>query len=134
MSVTLADPVRMIQMGAPRLIESDQELDVYTRALFDLTAKEDPTGDEIDAINLLSTLVQRYEAERFPIPDIPPVEMLRYLMELKGMTQADLAPVLGSQPLVSLILGGARNLTVAHITALSKLFQVSPAVFFPARL
>jgi hypothetical protein len=37
-------------MGAPRLIESDVELDIYTKSLFDLTAKEDPTGDEIDVI------------------------------------------------------------------------------------
>jgi HTH-type transcriptional regulator/antitoxin HigA len=133
MSATLADPVRMIQMGAPRLIESDQELEVHTRALFELTAKTDPSADEIDAINLLSTLVQHYEAERFPVPDVPAADMLRYLMELKGLTQADLVPVLGSQPLVSLLLSGARNLTVQHIAALSDLFQVSPSVFFPAQ-
>ena len=77
MSATLADPVRMIQMGAPHIISSDEELEAYTTALFDLTAKEDPTVDEIDAINLLSMLVERYEAERFPIPDVSAHDMLR---------------------------------------------------------
>jgi HTH-type transcriptional regulator/antitoxin HigA len=133
MSATLADPVRMIQMGAPRLIDTDEELAEYTRELFALIAKEEPTGDEIDAINLLSALIDRYQNRRFPVPDVSGLEMLRYLMELKGISQSDLIPLLGTQSLVSMIVGGTRKMTVAHIAALSRFFGVSPEVFFPAR-
>jgi HTH-type transcriptional regulator / antitoxin HigA len=133
MSVTLANPVHMLQLGAPRLIESDEELEIYTHALFELTSKDDPSADEIDAINLLSMLVERYEAERFPIPDLSALDMLRYLMEIKGIKQSDLVELLGSQSLVSMILSGDRNLTTQHITDLSRFFRVSPAVFFPSQ-
>jgi HTH-type transcriptional regulator/antitoxin HigA len=37
MSTILANPAKMIERGAPHLIHSDEELEVYTRALFQLT-------------------------------------------------------------------------------------------------
>jgi hypothetical protein len=48
-STVLANPAKMVQQGAPRLIHSDEELAEYTTALFDLTAKVDPTPDEEEA-------------------------------------------------------------------------------------
>jgi HTH-type transcriptional regulator/antitoxin HigA len=133
MSATLADPVRMIQMGAPHLISSDEDLESYTNALFDLTAKEEPTVDEIEAINLLSMLVERYEAERFPIPDVSAHDMLRYLMDLKQVPPHDLIPLLGGEPTASMILNGTQTLTIGNVAALSSFFRVSPAVFIPAK-
>ena len=126
---TLADPVKMIAMGAPRLIRTDAELERYTDALFQLTAKEDPTATEVEAIELLTVLVERYEAERFPLPEAHPVEVLRFLMERHNLSQRDLAPEIGSEPLVSLILTGKRNLTVRHITTLAQRFGVPASVF-----
>jgi HTH-type transcriptional regulator/antitoxin HigA len=67
MKKTLANPVKMIELGAPRLICSDAELEEYTEELFELTAKAKPSVSEIEAINLLSLLVQTYEAKRFPL-------------------------------------------------------------------
>jgi HTH-type transcriptional regulator/antitoxin HigA len=66
MSRTLANPAEMIRGGAPRLIRNDAELAEYTQALFDLTAKPDPSPDEEEAIELMTLLVERYESERFP--------------------------------------------------------------------
>jgi HTH-type transcriptional regulator/antitoxin HigA len=67
MSKTLANPAEMIRHGAPRLIHSDAELAEYTDALFELTAKADPTPEEEGAIELMTLLVERYEAEGYPI-------------------------------------------------------------------
>jgi HTH-type transcriptional regulator/antitoxin HigA len=132
MSVALADPVRMMQMGAPRLIESDEELARYTEELFVLTAKESPTADEIDAINLLSVLVQRYEAERFPIPDISAGSMMKYLMELKGVNEEKLAAVLGEDaPSVLAISDGRSSPTISQVLSMASFFDVSPVVFLP---
>ena len=52
MSTVLANPVDMIRQGAPHVIHSDEELAEYTAALFDLTAKADPTQEEEEAIEL----------------------------------------------------------------------------------
>lgn len=68
MSTPLANPAKMMHLGAPRCIHNDAELDEYTNALFALTAKEATTADEDEAIELLSLLIERYEAEHYPVP------------------------------------------------------------------
>lgn len=132
MSATLANPTEMIRQGAPRLIHSDQELAEYTQALFELTAKPDPTVDEQEAIELMTLLVERYESERFPIPEAEPADVLRFLLEQNELSQRDVAPELGSESTVSLVLSGKRHLNRDHIARLSRRFGVSPAVFFAA--
>jgi HTH-type transcriptional regulator/antitoxin HigA len=129
MKKTLANPVKMIELGAPRLIRSDAELEGYTEALFELTALAKPSATEMDAINLLSLLVETYEARRFPIEASSPIEVLRFLMEQNGLQQRDLMEDLGSESNVSLILKGKRNLTVQHIQRLSRRFGVPVSVF-----
>ena len=131
MSTVLANPVDMIRQGAPHLIHSDEELAVYSAALFDLTVKSDPTPEEEEAIELLTLLVDRYESQRYPIPDVEPVEMLRFLLAQNGLSQRDVAKDFGGESIVSLVLSGDRALNKKHIERLSVRFHVSPAVFFP---
>jgi HTH-type transcriptional regulator/antitoxin HigA len=52
MSKVLANPAKMISQGAPHIIHNDEELEVYTEALFKLTALQNPTPDEEEAIEL----------------------------------------------------------------------------------
>jgi len=132
MSTELANPAEMIRLGAPRLIHSDEELAEYTQKLFELTAKDDLTPDEEDAIELMTLLVERYESERYPVPEAEPVDVLRYLLERNGLSQRDIAPELGSESTVSLVLSGKRQLNRDHIARLSRRLNVSPAVFFKA--
>ena len=54
--------------------------------------------------------------------------MLRFFMEERSLTQSDL-PEVGSQDVVSEVLGGKRELNVRQIRALAERFGVSPAVF-----
>jgi len=134
MSAMLADPVEMIRRGAPRLIRNDEELTEYTRALFDLTAKAEPTGDEREAIELMTLLIERYEQVHYPVPEAEPADVLRYLLERNGLSQRDIIPELGSESTVSLVLSGKRKLNRDHIAALSLHFKISPAVFFGEKL
>ncbi len=130
MGTALANPVEMIRLGAPHLIQTEAELAEYTEALFALTAKVRTTKLEQEAIELLTVLIDRYESEHYPIPDASAIDVLRYLMESNALTQRDLATELGSETTVSLVMSGKRQLTRDHIARLSERFQVSPAVFF----
>jgi HTH-type transcriptional regulator / antitoxin HigA len=130
MSTALANPTEMIRLGAPRLIHNDEELAAYTAQLFELTANAQTSGYENEAIELLTVLIERYESERFPIPDADPADVLRFLLESNGLSQRDIARELGSESTVSLVLSGKRNLNRDHIARLSERFGVSPAVFF----
>ncbi len=132
MSTILAEPADMIRKGAPHIIHSDEQLAEYTKALFALTAKPERTEDEEEAIELLTLLIERYESEHHPIPDADPVDVLRFLLEHNGLSQRDLAPELGCESTVSLILAGKRRLNRNHIERLSRRFHVSPSVFSAA--
>ena len=114
----------------PRVIHSDEQLAEYTEALFRLTAKSDPTREEEEAIELLTLLIERYKAERYPVPDADPIDVLRFLLGQNGLAQRDIAAELGSESTVSLVLSGKRRLNRDHIARLSRRFHVSPSVFF----
>jgi len=130
MSTVFADPAEMMRRGAPRLIRNDEELAEHTQALFDLTAKADPTPDEEEAIELMTLLVERYEQEHSPVLATEPADVLRYLLERNELSQRDVGAELGSESTVSLVLSGKRRLNRDHIARLSKRFGVAPAVFF----
>ena len=126
----LANPADMIRKGAPHIIHSDEQLAEYTKALFKLTAKSRPTPEEEEAIELLTLLIERYEAKRYPVPDADPMDVLRFLLERNGLSQRDIRRELGSESTVSLVLSGKRRLNRDHIERLSRRFHVSPSVFF----
>jgi HTH-type transcriptional regulator / antitoxin HigA len=130
MKTALANLPKMIQKGAPHLIRNDEELAEYTAELFKLTGKDETTPEEDEAIELLTLLIEYYEAERYPIPKADPVTVLRFLMSSHGLSQKDLSRELGVESTVSLVLAKKRKLNVNHIAKLSKRFKVSPAVFF----
>lgn len=125
----LANPVDMIEQGAPRIIHTDEELALYSDALFELTAKEKPTEVELETIDLLSLLIETYQAQHRRLPEVEPIDVLRFLMEHNGVQQKDLIPELGSKALVSMILTGKRSMTVQHIRALAEKFKVPVGVF-----
>ena len=112
MSTVLANPAEMIAHGAPRVIHNDAELEMYTDALFRLTALESPSGPEVEAIELLTLLVERYEQEHYSIPKSDPVSVVRFIIEQQNLTQRDLIPQFGSESAVSMFLAGQRNLTL----------------------
>ncbi len=132
MATVLANPAEMIERGAPHLIHSEEQLAAYTQALYRLTAEPRPTAAQVEAIELLTLLIERYEEEHYAIPDASPADVLRFLLDRHGLKQRDLAADLGGESVVSEVLSGKRKLNAAHIEALSKRFHVSPAVFFPA--
>ena len=130
MATVLANPVEMIERGAPHLIRNDEQLEAYTKALYRLTSLPNPTPLQVEAIELLTLLIERYEEEHFSIPQASPADVLRFLLERHGLKQRDLAGDLGGESVVSEVLSGKRKLNATHIEQLSKRFRVSPAVFF----
>ncbi len=129
MSTLFANPVEMIAHGAPRTIHNDRELEEYTESLFSLTAKEDPSTDEIEAINLLTLLIEHYEKEHYSIPAGDPVSVVRHLMEHQELTQRDLIPQFGNESAVSMFMNGHREISIDQIRALSARFNLPADVF-----
>lgn len=133
MSRVLANPAEMIAQGAPRVIHNDAELKAYTDALFQLTALKSPSRPEVEAIELLTLLVDRYEQEHYPIPAADPASVVRFLIERQNLTQRDLIPQFGSESAVSMFLAGHRNLTIEQVRKLSARFKLPADVFISKR-
>jgi HTH-type transcriptional regulator/antitoxin HigA len=131
MSTVLANPAKMIARGAPHVIHNDAELEIYTDALFRLTAIESPSSSEVEAIELLTLLVERYEQEHYSVPEADPVAVLRFLVEQQNLTQRDLIPQFGSESAVSMFMNGQRNLTLEQVRKLSARFKLPADVFIP---
>jgi len=129
MSTVLADPAKMIAKGAPHVIHNEGELEAYTNALFQLTALENPSRSEAQAIELLTLLVERYEETRYPVPAADAVSVVRFLIEQQDLTQRDLVPEFGSESAVSMFLARQRKLTLEQVRKLSERFKLPADVF-----
>ncbi|PSO28848.1 type II toxin-antitoxin system HigA family antitoxin [Bradyrhizobium sp. MOS002] len=90
----------------------------------------EPGTDDGDKLDILATLVEKYETSHWPIDvsRLDPIDMLNYLIDEGGHTQAELAELLGSRSRASEILNRRRALTVEMI------FRISEAWKVPAEL
>jgi HTH-type transcriptional regulator/antitoxin HigA len=93
--------------------------------------KDDEEDPRSRLIETLEVLIEKYDDEHYPMPDASPVEVLRFLMEQHDLKQSDL-PEIGTQGVVSEILGGRRQLNVRQIQALAVRFAVEASAFLPA--
>ena len=98
-------------------IRSDLDLELALERIEALWGAKPGTakGDELDVLMLL---VERYEEERFPIPDSDPIEAIKFLMEQNDLSRLDLKPYIGARGRVSEVLNGKRNLTLPMIKRL----------------
>jgi HTH-type transcriptional regulator/antitoxin HigA len=71
-----------------------------------------------DRLEVLTTLVEHYEAAHEPIDPPDPIEALRYHMESRGLKRRDLEPYLGSRARIAEVLNRKRPLSIEMIRKL----------------
>ena len=114
-------------------LRSDAELRRATAVLEELATRKHRDADEEGYLDVLSDLVEQYETKHHAIDtdSIPNAEMLAFLIERKGVTQADVSRATGIAPqTVSEILAGKRQVPRARIKVLAEFFGLRPSVFF----
>ncbi len=80
----------------------------------------------------LSRFIQDYDQRKYPMLKTKrsTLEKLKYVMAESGMTPGELAEVLGaSQPLISHLLAGKRNLTTVQMRKLGEYLSIAPGYF-----
>jgi len=80
-----------------------------------------PAGDRVE---VLTTLIEAYEAKHHPIPAPDPIAAIEFMMEQKGLSRRDLEPAIGSRGRVSEIFTRKRPLTLPMVRALSALLDI----------
>jgi HTH-type transcriptional regulator/antitoxin HigA len=87
-----------------------------------------PNSPEGDRLQVLTTLVEAYEEQHYPIPAPDPIEAVLYHMESRGLTRRDLEPYIGNRARVSEILNRKRPLTLRMIQRLNSQLGVAAEV------
>jgi HTH-type transcriptional regulator/antitoxin HigA len=92
----------------------------YRKTLLEIDRLMDakPNTAEGDRLDVLVTLVERWEEKHWPI-DLPdPVEAILFAMEHRGLSRRDLEPFIGSRARVAEVLNHKRSLTLPMIRRL----------------
>ena len=114
----------------PKPIANDEENEAAIALAEELDRRPTRTTEEDLFLKLLVTLIEAYESEHYPIPDVAPDRSLRHLLEYSGTKQSDLVEIWQStSDIVAEIVVGKRPMTPVQAEALAKRFHVSPGLF-----
>lgn len=100
-------------------IRTDDDLSKAIAEIETLWGAERGTADG-DKLDVLITLVDRYEDEHYPIGPAHPVDVLKMHMEMTGRRRADLASLIGSSSRASEVLNRRRALTLDMVHKLNR--------------
>jgi antitoxin component HigA of HigAB toxin-antitoxin module len=90
------------------------------------------SGGAVDHMETLAQLIDDYEKGeglKMDLSHLTPLDAVRYLMEVHGLTVTALGGLIGSQGTLCDVLSGRRQLSKAMIRKLADHFGVSPAIF-----
>lgn len=106
---------------------------IRTEADYDWALKEieryfehqpEPGSSEAARFDVLAALLKVYEDAHHPIAAPDPVEMIKQWMEMRGLSQGDLAALIGSKSRASEILHRKRALTMDMVFKLSREWRI----------
>jgi HTH-type transcriptional regulator/antitoxin HigA len=115
-----------------RPLSNQAQYDAAWKVAEPMVGRGDLTPGQQMYLDALSYFLEQYEQQHHPVKrprKLTPLEFLKELMDLRGMTVNDLAKVIGSQPMASMILRGQRGISKANIAKLAAHFRVDPAAF-----
>lgn len=117
----------------PKVIETEAEYDRFLAVAEKLMNKRtDRTSEETVLLMLVVRLIEDYESIHHNLDDwgkSTPTELLRNMMESSGTRQVDLVGVIGSKGVVSEVVNGKREITLAQAKNLGKYFKIAPGLF-----
>ena len=113
-----------------RPLRTDADLDAAVVVVDELIDRPKHSAPEQDYLDVLSDLVEAYEAEAVPMQPVGDADMLRFLIEQKSVTQVATAVGAGiAESTISEVLAGKRQLNRTQIGKLARYFHVDPGVF-----
>ena len=110
------------------VIKTEEQYNDYCKILENLLSKASPALD--DEIELLTLLIEKWDAEHNSFSDLDPVQLIKSLMEENNMKAVELTKLLGlTKGTVSKILNYQKGLSKETIRTLSEYFHVSQEAF-----
>lgn len=114
----------------PKVVETEAENEDAIFLAEELEHKSDRTPEEDTLLELLVTLIEKFEQEQYPLPEANPHSILLHLMEVQNTKEEDLVRVIGSnRDVVFEVVNGNRDIDKNWAKALGEFFHVSPQLF-----
>ena len=87
-----------------------------------------------DRLDVLATLIDAYEADRYRMDPPDPIEAIKFRMEQQGLTRRDLEEIIGTRTRIAEVMNRKRGLSIAMIRRLHERLGISADVLIrPSR-
>ena len=114
----------------PKPIATPTEYESAIALASDLEHRSNVTAEEETLLELLVTLIEKYELDHEPIiPLSSGLSVLVHLMDAQDLEPSDLAEVLGNAEVVEQILNGQRSIDLKQARSLAERLHVDAQVF-----
>lgn len=121
---------KLLAKVRPTVIRTEVENNRMLALVEQLMAKGDGlTPEEGELVKLLGKLIADFEEKFYHLEDAQPHEVLRELMDARGLKQTDLAQLFGSKGRASEVINGKRAISKTQAKALAEVFHVSAELF-----
>ena len=115
----------------PAVIETADEHDRMIEMVGQLMQRgeDNLSPEEGRLLDLLANLIVDYESKIYPPADLPPNELLQFLIEENGLRKKDLVEIFGAESRVSDAVNGKRAISKTQAKKLGAQFRVSSELF-----
>ncbi|MEH2106151.1 helix-turn-helix domain-containing protein [Nostoc sp.] len=113
----------------PKIITTEEENEQAIALAQNLEHRPNRTPEEEMLLELLVTLIEKFEETYYPIPQGTPNSMLMHLMDAREITPEALAEVIGSLEVALQIVNGDRTISKTQAEALADYFHVDASLF-----
>lgn len=106
-------------------IKTEEQYDDALTRVYELMQSDIDEGSKAsDELEVLSILIKGYEVVHHPVPSPNPLEAIRFRLDQMGMSEKELADILGYRSRKSEILSGKRKLSLAMIRKLHEVLHI----------
>ncbi|MGF1676267.1 MAG: type II toxin-antitoxin system HigA family antitoxin [Rivularia sp. (in: cyanobacteria)] len=113
----------------PKTITTEEENEQALKLAQSLEHRPHRTPEEDVLLELLVTLIEKFEETHYLIPQGTPHSMLMHLMDARDITDEALVDVIGSLEIVREIIDGIRTMNKTEAEALANYFHVDVSLF-----
>ena len=120
---------KLLAKYQPKIITTEEENEQALKLAQNLEHRPHRTPEEDVLLELLVTLIEKFEETHYPIPQGTPHSMLIHLMDARDITAEALIDVIGSLEIVQEIIDGIRTMNKTEAEALANYFHVDVSLF-----
>lgn len=106
------------------IIKNANQHKLYLERVNELFFAEKGTKER-EELELLSLVLNKYETEKFPIPESNPIDIIKFLLEQNDISPSEFGEIIKSRSRASEIVHKKRKLTLTNIRMIKNYFNIS---------